>query len=236
KHWDWIASYYMCNIGDVYKSAMPSGFLLESETLITSKKDFDVSDIQLSDDEYLVYEALQKQSALKVQEVSAILNKKATLPVINKLIAKNAISLQEEINEKYKPKTIRYIRMPQELMQQDQLSGLMELLSRSQKQRDAVMYYFQLQARDKKPISKKQFTEESGISSAVIKSLVDKGVFEEYILEEDRIQFEKDDNSGFELSDKQQEAFESVKQSFDTYQVTLLHGITSSGKTEIYIK
>src|SRR5690606_26442695 len=89
KHWDWIASYYMCNIGDVYKSAMPSGFLLESETLITSKKDFDVSDIQLSDDEYLVYEALQKQSALKVQEVSAILNKKATLPVINKLIAKN---------------------------------------------------------------------------------------------------------------------------------------------------
>src|SRR5690606_36521851 len=155
---------------------------------------------------------------------------------INKLIAKNAISLQEEINEKYKPKTIRYIRMPQELMQQDQLSGLMELLSRSQKQRDAVMYYFQLQARDKKPISKKQFTEESGISSAVIKSLVDKGVFEEYILEEDRIQFEKDDNSGFELSDKQQEAFESVKQSFDTDQVTLLHGITSSGKTEIYIK
>lgn len=236
KHWDWIASYYMCNIGDVYKSAMPSGFLLESETLITSKKDFDVSDTQLSDDEYLVYEALQKQSALKVQEVSAILNKKTTLPVINKLIAKNAISLQEEINEKYKPKTIRYIRMPQELLQQDQLSGLMELLSRSQKQRDAVMYYFQLQARDKKPISKKQFTEESGTSVAVIKTLVDKGVFEEYILEEDRIQFEKDDNSDFQLSDKQQEAFESVKQSFDTFQVTLLHGITSSGKTEIYIK
>lgn len=234
-HWQWIASYYMCSIGEVYKSAMPSGFLLESETIITSRPDFTAEDEQLSDDEYLIYEALQKQSALKVQEVVSILNKKTILPVINKLIAKNAISLQEEINEKYKPKTIRYVRLQEEFLNQDQLSELMEILSRAQKQREAVMQYFQLQASEKKPITVKKLTE-AGVTATVIKSLIDKGIFEEYHLEEDRVQFEGNDDSGFALSPKQQQAFEEIKASFTQKDVTLLHGITSSGKTEIYIK
>ena len=234
-HWQWIASYYMCSLGEVYKSAMPGGFLLESETLITSRPDFNAENEQLSDDEYLVYEALQSQSALKVQEVVSILNKKTILPVINRLIAKNAILLQEEINEKYKPKTIRYIRLQEEFLKQEQLSELMEVLSRAQKQRDAVMQFFQLQASVKKPITAKILTE-AGVTAAVIKALVDKNIFEEYYLEEDRIQFDNATNTGFGLSPKQQHAFDEIKTSFDQKDVTLLHGITSSGKTEIYIK
>lgn len=236
KHWEWIASYYMCSIGEVYKSAMPSGYLLESETIITSQKGFDAGEHQLSDDEYLVYEALQTQSALKVQEVVSILNKKTILPVINKLISKNAVSLQEEISEKYKPKTIRYIRLQDEFLQQERLNELLELLSRAQKQREAVLYYFQLQATKKKPVTVKRFIEASGVTAAVIKSLIDKGIFEEYHLEEDRVQFEKAGNASFMLSEKQQAAFNSIKDNFEKHQVTLLHGITSSGKTEIYIK
>ncbi|MCO6146504.1 primosomal protein N' [Flavobacterium sp. NRK1] len=234
-HWLWIANYYMCSLGEVYKSAMPGGFLLESETLITSRPDFNAQSEELSDDEYLIYEALQKQSALKIQEVVSILNKKTILPVINKLISKNAVSLQEEINEKYRPKTIRYIRMQQEFLQQDQLSELMEVLSRAQKQREAVMLYFQLQASDKQPVTVKKLTE-AGATAAVIKSLIDKEIFEEYYLEEDRVQFEGSDNAGFSLSQKQQQAFDEIKTSFTQKDVTLLHGITSSGKTEIYIK
>lgn len=234
-HWQWIASYYMCSIGEVYKSAMPSGFLLESETIISSRPDFNAEDAQLTDDEYLIYEALQKQSALKVQEVVSILNKKTVLPVLNRLIAKNVVFLQEEINEKYKPKTIRYIRLQQEFLQQDQLAGLMEVLSRAQKQRDAVMQYFQLQATEKNPITVKKMTE-AGATAAVIKSLIDKGIFEEYHLEEDRVQFEGSATAGFGLSPKQLQAFEEIKTSFTQKEVTLLHGITSSGKTEIYIK
>ena len=234
-HWQWVANYYMCSIGEVYKSAMPSGFLLESETLITSRSEFDPQQEELTDDEYLIYEALQKQSALKVQEVVSILNKKTILPTINRLIAKNAVSLQEEITEKYKPKTIRYIRMQPELLREDMLAELMEMLSRAQKQREAVMQYFQLQAREKKPISVKNLTD-NGITAATIKSLVDKEIFEEYHLEEDRVQFEGDDDAGFRLSPKQQQAFDEIKNSFDIKDVTLLHGITSSGKTEIYIR
>ncbi|ALM50397.1 primosomal protein N' [Flavobacterium psychrophilum] len=234
-HWQWIAGYYMCNIGEVYKSAMPSGFLLESETIISSRPGFDAQDEILSDDEYLIYEALQRQSALKVQEVISILNKKTILPVINKLIAKNAISLQEEVNEKYKPKTTRYIRLQAEFTQQEQLSGLMEVLSRAQKQREAVMLFFQLQATDKKPVTVKKLME-AGATAAVIKSLIDKDIFEEYYIKEDRIQFEGSDSAGFGLSPKQLQAFEEIKTSFTQKEVTLLHGITSSGKTEIYIK
>jgi len=234
KHWEWVASYYMCAIGDVYRSAMPSGFLLESETIITRHADFNSAD-ELEDDEYLIYEALEKQSALKVQEVSAILNKKTILPVLSRLIAKNAVALQEELSEKYKPKTIRYIRLQDGFMREEQLAGLMELLSRAQKQREAVMQYFQLQASEKKPVSVKKLTD-SGISPAVIKSLIEKEIFEEYHLEEDRVSFEGSENAGFGLSPKQQQAFDEIKSSFEQKDVTLLHGITSSGKTEIYIR
>ncbi|MCW4468932.1 primosomal protein N' [Flavobacterium sp. MFBS3-15] len=234
-HWQWVANYYMCNIGEVYKSAMPGGFLLESETIITQHKDYDAETDDLTDDEYLVYEALQKQSALKVQEVSNILNKKTILPVINRLIAKNAIALQEEVSEKYKPKKLRYIRLPEEFMHEEQLAELMELLSKAKKQREAVLQYFQLNASEKKPITAKKMND-AGITSSVIKSLVDKGIFEEYYLEEDRVSFESDNNSGFGLSPKQKEAFDEIKKSFEQKDVTLLHGITSSGKTEIYIK
>lgn len=234
-HWQWVANYYMCSIGEVYRSAMPSGFLLESETIITQHKDFNAETSELTDDEYLVYEALQKQSALKVQEVTAILNKKTIIPVINRLIAKNAVALQEEMSEKYKPKTIRYIRLPEEFMREEQLAELMELLSRAQKQREAVLQYFQLQASEKKPITVKKLID-AGITSAVIKSLIDKGIFEEYFLEEDRVKFEGNDDSGFSLSLKQKQAFDEIQKSFGQKDVTLFHGITSSGKTEIYIK
>lgn len=235
QHWQWIASYYMCSVGEVYKAAMPSGYLLESETIITSHKSFNSGTEVFNDEEYLVYEALQQQSALKVHEVAEILNRKTVLPVINRLIAKNAVMLQEEIAEKYKPKLVRYIRLQDEFLIQDKLTELLEMLSRAQKQREAVLLYFQLHARDKKPVTAKKLTD-TGVTAAVIKSLIEKQIFEEYHLEEDRVQFEASETAAFGLSPKQQEALEAIKLSFKKHVVTLLHGITSSGKTELYIR
>lgn len=235
KHWQWIANYYMCSIGDVFRSALPSGYLLESETLLTQNEEYSPKEI-LSDDEYLIYEALQQQSTLKIKEVTAILNKKTVLPVINQLLAKNAISLQEEVTEKYKPKTIRYIRLQDEFLKQDKLNELLELLSRAKKQREAVLQYFQLQATDKKPLAIKKFTEITGISLSIVKVLIEKEIFTEYTLDEDRVQFTGSDKAEFILSDKQSEALKAVRDGFNNFQTILLHGITSSGKTEIYIK
>lgn len=97
KHWEWIASYYMCTLGEVMRAALPSAFILESETIISKNNDHIINDEDLKDDEFLIYEALHHQTSLKIQDLIAILDKKNVLPVIKRLIDKNAIQIQEEI-------------------------------------------------------------------------------------------------------------------------------------------
>lgn len=233
-HWFWIASYYMCNIGDVYRGALPSALLLESETLISKNNETFVDETALSDDEFLIYEALQHQSSLRIENIVDILNKKTVLPVIQKLLGKNIISLQEEIHEEYKPKLIRYIRLHEQYQIEENLIALLDSL-RSEKQKNVVLQFFQFQAADKKPIPVKQLVELS--SAAVVKGLIEKGVFEEYYIQEDRVNFDKNKtDTDLVLSEAQQLAFSEIEKSFEQKEVTLLHGVTSSGKTEIYTK
>ncbi|MDR6845867.1 primosomal protein N' [Flavobacterium granuli] len=236
-HWIWIADYYMCAIGDVYRGAMPSALLLESETLITKKNDVFVDESLLSDDEYLVYEALQQQSSLKVQDIISILNKKSIFPVIQKLIDKNILVLHEEVQESYKPKLVRYVRLHSKYNTDDGLKELLEILKNANKQKEIVLNFFQLSAVEKKPITVKKLVETAQSSPSIVKALVEKEIFEEYHLQEDRINFSGSGREGeLQLSVAQQKVFESIKESFEQKPVCLLHGITSSGKTEIYIK
>ena len=236
EHWRWIASYYMCSLGEVFRSALPSGYILESETIISARENAEIDSDDLKDDEYLILEALKSQSSITVQDVIKILGKKTVFPIINRLLAKGALVLQEEISEQYKPKLIRYIKLHESFLQQEQLAELLEVLSKAKKQRELVLHYFQLQAREKAPISVKKLIETSGSSSAIVKSLVDKTIFEEYYIAQDRVAFDKEENSQFALSEAQQLAFDSIQENFKTFDVNLLHGVTASGKTEIYIK
>lgn len=236
EHWKWISSYYMCSLGEVFRSALPSGYILESETIISAKENAEIDSNELKDDEYLILEALKSQSSITVQEVIKILGKKTVFPIINRLLAKGALVLQEEISEQYKPKLVRYIRLQEEFLQQERLAELLEVLSKAKKQRELVLHYFQLQAREKAPISVKKLIETSGSSAAIVKSLVDKTIFEEYYIAQDRVTFDKDDDSQFTLSEAQQLAFDSIQENFKSFDVNLLHGVTASGKTEIYIK
>ena len=236
EHWKWIASYYMCSLGEVFRSALPSGYILESETIISAKADQEIHSDELKDDEYLILEALKTQSSITIQEVIKIVGKKTVFPVINRLLAKGALVLQEEISEQYKPKLVRYIRLQDEFLQQERLAELLEVLSKAKKQRELVLHYFQLQARERTPISVKKLIETSGSSSAIVKSLVDKTIFEEYYIAQDRVAFDKEEDSDFTLSEAQQTAFDSIQNNFKSFDVNLLHGVTASGKTEIYIK
>ncbi len=237
-HWQWISDYYMCTIGEVLRSALPSAFLLESETLILKKLDAEVDESDLRDDEFLVYEALQHQSSLRVHEVSAIIERKNVLPVLNRLLAKNAIVLKEEIYEQYRPKLVRYVKMGQEFLSEEKLEPLLQSLSRAPKQSQVVLALFQLQATSKKPISVDDLEKASGGSKAVIKSLVEKEILEEYYLQKDRIAYESgDENTDLkQLNDIQKIALENIVQNFEKQKVTLLHGVTSSGKTEVYVE
>ncbi len=236
EHWKWIASYYMCSLGEVFRSALPSGYILESETIISAKENVEIDSNELKDDEYLILEALKNQSSITVQDVIKILGKKTVFPIINRLLGKGALVLQEEISEQYKPKLVRYIRLQEEFLQQERLAELLEVLSKAKKQRELVLHYFQLQAREKAPISVKKLIETSGSSAAIVKSLVDKTIFEEYYIAQDRVAFDKEEDSQFTLSEAQQAAFDSIQENFKSFDVNLLHGVTASGKTEIYIK
>ncbi|QSW89526.1 primosomal protein N' [Flavobacterium endoglycinae] len=237
KHWLWIANYYMCSIGDVYRGAFPTGLLLESETIVTTKPDTLVNDSELADDEFLIYEALQHQSSLRVQDIVSILNKKNIFPILQKMISKDIIVLEEEIKETYKPKLVRYVKLHTKYESDTGLQELLEVLKSANKQKEIVLTYFQLSASEKKPITVKNLTEASNATPATIKALIEKEIFEEYFLQHDRVSFngEKSEKE-LQLSDAQENAFKAIKNSFAEKEVCLLHGVTSSGKTEIYIK
>jgi primosomal protein N' (replication factor Y) len=236
EHWQWIASYYMCAIGDVYRGAMPSALLLESETIIAKKAEVYLEENQLSDEEYLVYQALQHQSSLKVQDIMSILNKKNVFPILQKLIDRNILVLQEEVVEIYKPKLVRYIKLHADYTSDEALNQLLNNL-KGAKQTEIILQYFQLNALEKKPISVKLLTETANASATVVKDLIEKNIFEAYYIQEDRVNFQgKIKEDALRLSEVQQNTFEEIQKQLVTKDVCLLHGVTSSGKTEIYIQ
>ncbi len=238
QHWRWIADYYMCSVGEVFRSALPSAFLLESETLILRNEKGGATENDLNDNEFLVFEALQHQSMLKVHEVSAIVDRKNVLPILNRLLEKKVILLKDEIYERYKPKLVRYVKLGNTYKSEKRLEELLESLTRAPKQSQVVLSLFQLQASDRKPIKISDLVNVSGSSKAVIKALIDKGILEEYRIQTDRVSYEgtKEYFESKELNKHQQKALDDIYQGFENKKVTLLHGVTSSGKTEVYVK
>ncbi|GMN09165.1 primosomal protein N' [Croceitalea sp. MTPC9] len=237
KHWEWIARYYMCTLGEVVRSALPSAFLLESETLILPNKLETIDESELKDEEFLILEALRYQSSLKINEIVGIIDRKNVLPVVNRLVEKKAIQLKEEIYEQYKPKLVRYVRLGDEYGSEENLEMLLNNLTRAPKQSQVVLSLFKLQAQSKKPIKVTDLENESGGSKAVIKSLIEKRILKEYHIQTDRVQFDGTKTTGhIELNQSQQAAFNTIKLGFQEDKVCLLYGVTSSGKTEVYIK
>lgn len=235
-HWQWLADYYMCTLGEVYRNAMPSALLLESETIVVYKPKQEVLISDLTDDEFLLYEAFQIQAVLKIEEIVAILNKKNIFPIIHSLLQKEIIVLNEEMIETYKPKLVKYVKLHSDYDAPEKLKDLLEILSRSEKQRALVMQFFQMKTTDKKPIAVKALLEIANVTSAVLKGLMTKNIFIDYTIAQDRVVFNDVENQEIILSDFQQTAFEQIQNSFNTFDVTLLKGITGSGKTEIYIR
>ena len=151
---------------------------------------------------------------------------------------KNIIILKDEIYEQYKPKLVRYVKLGSPYKSEDRLEELLNSLTRAPKQSQVVLSLFQLQATDKKPIKVTDLERASGSSKAVIKTLIDKGILEEYHIQTDRVNYggTTDDFDLKTLNEHQQKALQEIHESFDNKKVTLLHGVTSSGKTEVYVK
>ena len=246
KLWKWIADYYLCTIGDVYKAALPSGLKLESESSVMYNEEF-IGENTLTPSEEKIIQILEEDT---VQTLSSLQKKtgiKNILPVIKRLLDKNAIRIKEEVKRTYKPRMATYVRITEAFFNETQLNEILTQLKRSAKQADLLMKYaslagisaaLALQNKELlKEITKQELIEKTACTPSVLKALCQKGVLELYQKPIGRIaqQYLPTELIIQPLSEDQTRAREEIKDAWKQHDVCLLHGVTSSGKTEVYI-
>lgn len=234
RFWEWIAMYYMCSLGDVYRAALPSALKLESETHVLLNPDFEASE-PFTTNELKVYHSLSADKAKTIGEIEKLSGLSNAIAAIKSLVDKQAAYISENIHNAYVPKSRTAVRLPKDYSEEE-LSTILDELSRAKKQQHLLAIFFHL--REENPlVLKKNLLEEANVTPAVLSELVKKGVLETYEYEISRFNYgESNIDAAYELNDYQQKAFGEVKASFKEKDTTLLYGVTSSGKTEIYIQ
>ncbi len=234
--WEWIAQYYMCSEGEVMQAAIPANLKLSSESILlwNEERSYDFSD--LSDQEYIVAEALEMKKELRLSEVQQLLDSSNVYPVIKKLIEKGVCHVWEELKEKYKEKTETYITLNPTYHNEDKLADLLNNWSKAPKQMELLLSYLHL-IKAEGEVTQPMLLKKSNATAAQLKGLCDKGILLVEKRATDRIRsLPKNIRIDFTLSPVQEKALQDIKTSFLSKPVCLLHGVTSSGKTEVYTK
>ena len=228
--WKWIADYYLCTLGDVFKAALPSGLKLESESSVLLNEDWE-AEAQLTPSEEKVWQALgikPEQTLLSLQKETGL---KSILPVVKSLLEKGAVRMKEELRRTYKPKTVTCVRLADAYSSEAKQIKALDNLRRSPKQEALLCCFLSLET----PIEKSKLLQEANCSDAILRELCQKGILETFAKPIERAKSAHQEGVASPLTPDQQKAMESIEEQWKTHNVCLLHGVTSSGKTEIYI-
>lgn len=237
KLWVWMTEYYACTIGEVMNAALPANLKLSSETRVCIAPDFDGDLSDLDERQFLVTEALMLQKELMIEDIRKILGVFTVYPVIDSLLDLGILYLREEMNEKFRPRIERYVRLEIPYRnQEEQLAEAFSLLSRSNKQVEALMAYIQL-ARGGSEVTRLAVQEAADVDSGVLRAIQAKGIFELYEKEVSRIdRYGRDLEAVSPLSEQQRRALVELAACFREKDVVLLHGVTGSGKTRVFVE
>jgi len=240
--WEWIAGYYHCTIGEVLKAALPSGLKLESETRINYNCNFtEQIDNKLTPREQLLFEVIREKRSLSISELNNSVLKKNSIAIVKELLIKGAVSVEEEMRESYRSKTETVIELHERLSTERSIVLAIDLLRKVPLQQKLFTGFLELLEKvspgDKTGVTKKMLLQSAGVSISVFNGLIKKKILTVVERKTDRlVAYSGEIKEVFTLSQAQTEALNKIKQSFEINPVTLLHGVTSSGKTEVYIK
>lgn len=237
KFWNWLSEYYLCNLGEIYRFSFPGSLKLESETYLKLKPNAIIDFQNLDVNEMYLIQALEVRQLINLTEIEAFIPKKEIVKTINSLIDLQYIEIDEKIAEKYKAKEVAFLRIPDEALTMN-LPEILLQLKRSPKQQELFLIILEKQTEHPdKPVRKSDVFEEGGFANPQLKSLIEKGLAEEYYLQRDRLQsYDGEKEEIEELTDAQKKAKSEVDLAFNENKNVLLHGVTSSGKTHIYLE
>lgn len=239
KLWEWIADYYCCTLGEVYKAALPSGLKLESQTKISINPETTLPE-NLSEKESTVLLLLESRKTATVQDLNQFLGQQSSYAILKLLLEKNAVIVEEQLRDSYKPRVVTFVKLNPEIDSEEKLNACLDSLKKAKKQEQLLKVFLaetMFGEAGLTEISKKELLETANTADATLKSLEEKNILELFSNEIGRI--DRQQNADLlikELSEPQQIAIDDIKAQFETHSTILLNGVTSSGKTEIYIQ
>ncbi len=240
RFWEWIAGYYMCTEGEVMNAALPPAMKLSGETKIALNPDADAEDETLNEKEYALLQALKNKKLLSLGEASNIAGLPKVLPLIKTLIEKQLILLKEELDNPWRPRLQHFVRLTEAFRDEEKLKGAFDQAEKkAPRQLEMLVAFINLSGRyepSQKEVPQRVLAARVKGGHAVLQSMFKKGIFELYSKKVSRFHHQQAVENNIAFNEHQQNAWDDIRKGFKQNEVVLLHGVTSSGKTELYIR